>query len=65
MDKLTPEFWLQLIIALGSIGAVYAGIRGDLRVMHERIKTQRERLDEHLADHGYNPRRRADDNSED
>lgn len=60
MDKLTPEFWLQLIIALGSIGAVYTGIRSDLRVMQERIHATRERLDEHLADHGL-PRRRADD----
>lgn len=61
MDKLTPEFWLQLIIALGSIGAVYTGIRSDLRVMQERIHATRERLDEHLAEHGYPPRRRVGD----
>lgn len=64
MDKLTPEFWLQLLVAFASVVALYGAIKGDLRVMHERIRTQRERLDEHLADHGH-PRRRVDDTNED
>jgi len=33
---MTPEFILQIIIAVGSGLAVYAGIRADLARLHER-----------------------------
>lgn len=46
---------LQLVYALIGAGAVYGGIRADIRAMHERIKTAEEsakaahsRLDIHL-----------------
>lgn len=34
---LSPTFILQLVIAIGSAGAVYGAIRADLRNLRERI----------------------------
>lgn len=52
---MTPEMITQLVYALIGAGAVYGGIRADLRGMHERIVTAEksasrahERIDQHL-----------------
>ena len=37
--NLTPDFLLQLIIGIGSAVAVYAGIKSDLAVTHEKART--------------------------
>jgi hypothetical protein len=34
--NLTPDFLLQLVIGVGSAVAVYAGIKSDLAVTHEK-----------------------------
>lgn len=34
----TPEFMLQIIVALGSGFGVYSAIRADLATLHERTK---------------------------
>lgn len=41
----TPEFVLQLVLALGSAYAVYAGIKEDLAKLHERATTAKESAD--------------------
>lgn len=50
-----PELLWQMVLAVGSAGAVYGGIRADLRAMHERITAAQktaekahERLDNHI-----------------
>ena len=35
MTWLTPEFVIQLVIMLAGAGAVYGGIRADLRHLHD------------------------------
>lgn len=52
---MTLDFAYQIGIALLSGGAVYGGIRADLRAMHERIKQAQDtaeranaRLDNHI-----------------
>lgn len=40
--NLSPEFIVQVLVAIGGIGATYAAIRGDLAKLHERtINTQK------------------------
>ena len=34
----TPEFWLQLFVALGAAAGTYGAIRGDLATLHERTR---------------------------
>ena len=49
MDGFTPTFFLQLLIAVGSAGAVYGAIRADLSNMQFHIseeKRLREALEE-------------------
>lgn len=41
----TNEFVLQLVVALGSAYAVYAGIKEDLAKLHERATTAKESAD--------------------
>lgn len=50
-----PEFIVQIAITLATVGAVYGGIRSDLRSMHERIRVNendieeaRKRMDNHI-----------------
>lgn len=52
---MTPDMLYQLAVALATAGAIYGGIRADLRAMHERIRNAEEsakaahtRLDNHL-----------------
>lgn len=61
MPTFSPEFIAQMLVMLASGGAVYGGIRSDLKAMHERIRANeneivkaRERMDHHLdrRDHG-------------
>lgn len=51
----TPDLVWQIMLAVLSAGAVYGGIRADLRGMHERIKAAHDaaleahrRLDIHI-----------------
>ena len=53
--QFAPDLMLQIVIALLSAGAVYGGIRADLRAMHERTKAAHDaaieahrRLDIHI-----------------
>ncbi len=34
MSWLTPEFFVQLVVMLAGAGAVYGGIRADIRNLH-------------------------------
>lgn len=40
----TPEFWLQLFVALGAAVGTYGAIRGDLATLHERTKNTDRRV---------------------
>lgn len=58
MESMTPDFLLQLVIALVAGASVYAGIRGDLVLAKMRaeqaVKDAEEankRLDMHINDH--------------
>ena len=43
--NLTPELILQLIAGIGGAATVYAAIRADLAMLHERTKTTKETAD--------------------
>jgi hypothetical protein len=47
MDGFTPTFFLQIVIAIGTAGAVYGAIKADLRNMHERMDEEREAAKAH------------------
>ncbi len=58
MDWLTPDLVKAAIAALGTSGAIYGGIRADLRGMAARITAAQkaadhahDRLDRHLEGH--------------
>jgi hypothetical protein len=42
----TPEFVLQILIAVGSAFGVYAGVRADLARIHERATSAHESANE-------------------
>lgn len=42
----TPEFILQILVALGSGFGCYAAIRADLATLHERTRNTEKRADE-------------------
>ena len=42
----TPEFWLQLFVAIGAAAGTYGAIRGDLATLHERTKNTDRRVNE-------------------
>lgn len=55
---MAPDMLWQIVVALVTGGAVYGGIRADLRGMHERIKAAHDaaieahrRLDIHIDKH--------------
>lgn len=48
MDGFTPSFFLQLLIAVGSAGAVYGAIRADLNNLRRGLDEET-RLREELA----------------
>lgn len=52
MDGFTPTFFLEVLIAVGSAGAMYGAIKNDLKSMHEKIATEtrlREGLEAEMA----------------
>lgn len=51
----TPEFIAQMVVMVSTVGAMYGGIRTDLKNMHQRIITNennieeaRKRMDNHI-----------------
>lgn len=55
---MTPEFWLQLVLAVGAGAGVYAAIRADLvsaklraEQAVESAKDAHGRIDTHINDH--------------
>lgn len=47
MDGFTPAFVLQLVVAVGSAGAVYGAIRADLNNMKRSIDEERRLREDH------------------
>lgn len=47
MDGFTPAFFLQVVIAVGSAGAMYGAVRADLRNMMRGIDEERRLREEH------------------
>lgn len=47
MDTFTPGFVLQLLLAVGSAGAVYGAVRADLRNMARDIEEERRLREAH------------------
>ena len=41
----TPEFWLQVVIAIGSGLGLYTAIRADLATLHERTSNTTKAVD--------------------
>jgi hypothetical protein len=60
VDKLTPDFLLQLVVVIATAASVYAAIKSDLRVLHEKIRNTNHRIDEMRDSH----RRRVGDTSD-
>ena len=50
MDGFTPSFFLQLIIAVGSAGAVYGAIRADLNNLIRSVDQDRRLREEHAKE---------------
>lgn len=57
MGTLPPEFLWQIVLALVTGGAIYGGIRADIRSIHSKIDGAQDdadeahrRLDRHLED---------------
>lgn len=55
MESVNPDMLMQLVYSVLGAGAVYGGIRADIKAMHERIKGAEEsvgqahrRIDAHL-----------------
>jgi hypothetical protein len=44
--QMTHEFLLQLVGIAVTGGAIYGGIRGDLKAMHEKMDALKARVDE-------------------
>lgn len=47
MEGFTPSFFLQLVVAVGSAGAVYGAIRADLNNMKRSLDEERRLREEH------------------
>ena len=52
---MTPEFLMNILVTIFMAGAVYGGIRADIKAMHERItgaqaeaERANRRIDQHL-----------------
>ena len=52
MEGFTPTFFLEVLVAVGSAGALYGIIKNDLKTMHEKIEDEK-RLREMLATETY------------
>lgn len=50
MEGFTPTFFLQLVIAIGSAGAIYGAIRADLSNMKRSLDQDREERKAHAKD---------------
>lgn len=55
MPAFSPEFGMQMLVMIATVGVLYGSIRSDLKSMHERIRANensieaaRERMDNHL-----------------
>ena len=46
------ELLYQVLVGLGAAGAVYGGIRADLKNMKASVERAHERLDNHIENHG-------------
>lgn len=50
MEGFTPAFFLQIVIAVGTAGAVYGAIKADLKNLHHRVSEEREERRKHEAE---------------
>lgn len=50
MEGFTPSFVLQLLLAIGSAGAVYGAVRADLNNMARSLDEERRLREEHAKD---------------
>ena len=49
MEGFTPTFFLQVVIAIGTAGAVYGAIKADLKHMHQRLEDEIRLREAHAA----------------
>lgn len=54
MEGFTPTFFLQLLLVIGSAGAVYGAIKTDLKNMHYRLTEEREAAKHHREETATN-----------
>ncbi len=47
MEGFTPTFFLQVLVAVGTAGAVYGAVKADLKNMHRRLEEEIEARKEH------------------
>ena len=47
MDGFTPEFFLQVVIAIGSAGVMYGAVRSDLSNMRRSLDDERRLREKH------------------
>lgn len=50
MDGFTPSFVLQLLLAIGSAGAVYGAVRADLNNMARSLDEERRLREQHAQE---------------
>jgi hypothetical protein len=50
MDGFTPTFFLEVLIAVGSAGAVYGAIRSDLANLRRAQEDEKRLREEHAAE---------------
>ena len=50
MEGFTPTFFLQVLIAVASAGAVYGAVKTDLKNMHRRMDDEQRLREEHAKD---------------
>lgn len=62
MEGFTPAFFLQLLIAVGTAGAVYGAIKADLRNMHRQLEELKGDFKDHVKsdDETHHELRQAD-----
>lgn len=50
MEGFTPAFFLQLVIAIGSAGAIYGAVRADLKNLMRSVDEDRRLREKHAED---------------